>query len=224
MLRSVSWARTKSIRINALWRRLFSYLGKGHAMTILKLKLHSAVVGISAMLFLLPVFTFADTYQIFDLGNTHAFYGIDTAGDVVVFDATASCNIQDDGCYERFHLGGVISFTLNPPLLDYDNGAPCTPALPPGTVISHGVCNVGLYAYGEISPQLGLFVGSDFLHGGPVTALLMNSKGDIAWSDGSDSFEAYNLTAHAPEPNTLVLFATGVLGAAMAFRRRFLVG
>jgi hypothetical protein len=203
--------------------QVFFLFWKGHAMTIVKLKLYAAVAGI-AMLFLLPAVTLADTYQIFDLGSPRPFYGIDTGGDVVVFDQTSSCNAQDAGCYERFHLGAIISFTLNPPLLDYDNGTPCTPALPSSTVISHGVCNGGRVAYGEVSPQLGLFVGSDFLHGGPVTALLMNGSGDIAWSDGGDNFEAYNLTAHAPEPNTLVLFFTGALSGAVALRRRFLVG
>jgi hypothetical protein len=73
----------------------------------------------------------------------------------------------------------------------------------------------------------GLFTGSDpvadFLFGGSVDAIVMNALGDIAWTDGRDEYNwvAMDLTSRSvPEPNTLVLLATGVLGAAGALRRR----
>jgi hypothetical protein len=178
---------------------------------------------IAAVISLLPAAAGADTYHIFDLGTAgfRTIYGIDTAGDVVIFDRASECDIHENPCYFHFHLGTVISFGTVPPALNYDNGTPCTPALPPGTVISHGVCNGALDAYGEVSPQLGLFANGNFVTGGPVTFLVMNGSGDIAWSDGSDNSEAYDLTAHVPEPNTLMLLATGVLSALGMSRRRF---
>jgi hypothetical protein len=43
----------------------------------------------------------------------------------------------------------------------------------------------------------------------------INSSGDIVFIYGEDSIrEAYDVTGHVPEPSTLVLVATGVLGAA----------
>jgi hypothetical protein len=54
-------------------------------------------------------------------------------------------------------------------------------------------------------------------------APLLNASGDVAWIDPyvEDIFEAVDLTPNVvPEPRTLVLLATGVLGAAGTFRRR----
>lgn len=192
-------------------------------MTIANLRVRAAMLSVAAVLFFLPAVAVADTYQIFDLGTAgRTIYGIDTTGDVVIFDPAGSCDVHDNPCYDLFHQGHVISFGTTPPALNYDNGTPCSPTLPPGTVISHGVCNGALDAYGEVSPQLGLFTNGNFVNGGPVTFLVMNGIGDIAWSDGSDNFEAYNLTAHVPEPNTLVMLTTGLLGAGVTLRRRLI--
>ena len=190
-------------------------------MTLSSSRLIVVAICVAIALFIVPVTAVADTYQFFDLGTARPIFGIDTTGDVVIVNPSGGCDIFDNPCYLQFHQGVVISFGTTPPALDYDNGTPCTPALPPGTVISHGVCNGSLFAYGEVSPQLGLFAGTGFVHDGPVTFLVMNGVGDIAWSDGNDNTEAYDLTAHAPEPNTLTLFVIGGVGALGAIRRRF---
>jgi hypothetical protein len=189
-------------------------------MTLSPSRLVVVTICVAIALFLVPATAIADTYQFFDLGTARPIYGIDTSGDVVIV-APGSCGMFDNPCYLQFHQGVVISIEPTPPALDYDNGTPCTPVLPPGTVISHGVCNGSLFAYGEVSPQLGLFAGTGFVHDGPVTFLVMNGSGDIAWSDGNDNTEAYDLTAHAPEPNTLTLFVIGAIGGVEAVRRRF---
>jgi hypothetical protein len=62
--------------------------------------------------------------------------------------------------------------------------------------------------------------------GGPGLApFAINSSGDIVFRFGQDGIrEAYDVTGHIPEPSTLVLLATGVLGAAGALRRGFVAG
>jgi hypothetical protein len=193
-------------------------------MARFELRFGSVVVVIAVAMLFLPRPVFADTYQIFDMGGPRVIYGIDTAGDVVIFDPASDCDIFDHPCYDHFHMGAIISFSTVPPALNYDNGTPCSPSLPPGTVISHGVCNGAREAFGEVSPLLGLYTGpdpvADFVSGGVVNFIIMNASGDIAWSSPNGDMEAYNLTAHAPEPNTLMLLATGTLGALGALRRR----
>jgi hypothetical protein len=166
-----------------------------------------------------------DMYQIFGVGDLQIdhFYGLATDGTVVLRD--------QHGFYETVVLGKVTARELpTPPSLIYDNGTPCTPTdLPPGTTLfGEGICNNGREVFRTNTE--GLYLGPDAVNdlialfpGGPGLApFAINSSGDIVFRFGQDGIrEAYDVTGHIPEPSTLVLLATGVLGAAGALRRGF---
>jgi hypothetical protein len=146
--------------LRALRDRLFFRLRKDMVMKASTFQLCSAIFVMAAMLFLHSAAALADTYQIFDLGGPRQIYGIDSTSDIVIFDTGSSCDVHDNPCYDLFHQGTVISFSDTAPMLNYDDGTPCTPALPPGFVVSVAVCNGGREAFGETSPLVGLFTGS----------------------------------------------------------------
>ncbi len=200
-----------------------------------KLISRAAILAVAVVLFTLPVSARADTYQILALqtDNNHDLFGIDTAGDVVISAGLNDCQALGplvDFCYETF-IGGVLSsLSATIPSLAYDDGTPCVPSLPPGVFeFLHGVCNNGREAFQSgisgSAPE-GLYTGpavANFLHGPIADSIVMNASGDIAFADSlnEEIFEAVDLSTDVtPEPSTLVLLATGVLGAG-ALRRRF---
>ena len=182
-------------------------------------KLWTRVV-LSAFVALFPWSGFADTYRILNLGTaeSNSVYGIDAAGDVVIRGAT-DCG-EFFYCYKTYEDGVETAVSAAPPKLDYDNGTSCSRA---GDG-EKGGCDNGYEAYGWDHQ---VFAGPDgtasYLYSGTVDAIAINAAGDFAWTDGRDeyNYEAIDLTPRpVPEPGSLGLLLTGVLGGAATLRRR----
>lgn len=186
----------------------------------------TANIAIAIAMFLASPIAYANTYQIYDLGDANGYnlVGIDTSGTVVIEDALSSI-------YSTLVDGMSISDSSILPVLDYDNGTSCTPALSSGmTVVGRAVCNGGYEVLGGeyLGTDRGIYTGpapADFLQSGTVDTLLLNSSGDFAWTDGRDeeNFEAIDLTSdQVPEPTSLFLVGTGLLAGLGSMRRRLL--
>jgi hypothetical protein len=185
----------------------------------------------------------ADSYSVVNLGNDngHSIYGIDTAGDVVVW-GTSGCGVTSPTCYVTYINGVATSDSATAPVLAYDNGTACG-STPEGFNASKEICNGGWTGLGSLfSPNgdpNGVYFGSgsnlDFILSGSADQVFLNSAGDFAWTDGRDE-EMYELIqtsspdisvldaavepATTPEPRTLLLVGTGLLLATGMIRRK----
>jgi PEP-CTERM motif len=198
-------------------------------MTLSKFWSFATLSALAVMLLALPSSASADTYEIINLGNanSNSVFGIDAAGDVVIRGQTG-CGGSFGSCYKTYDDGVLTSVSSTAPSLDFDDGTPCKPT----AQATNGACNAGREAFGgDLGSTFGLFTGTDPLtdniFGGSVDSIVLNSSGDIAWTDGMNecNYEAIDLSGSpVPEPNTLLLLATGVAGAAGMLRRRFVRG
>jgi hypothetical protein len=209
----------------------------------------SAVVAVVFMSSCLTRPVLADSYTIVDLGNAngHGIYGIDTAGDVVVW-GTSGCGASGSYCYVTYSNGVAINDGLVAPTLAYDNGTACS--APAGFNASKTACNgewVGLGSfYNPNGDPNGVYFGSgsdlDFIHSGSADQIFLNSMGDFAWTDGRDEeiYELIQITGPVlndsdisgraasvedfdpvttPEPKSLLLVATGLIWIAVMLKR-----
>ncbi len=207
-------------------------------MCFFKLRLNAAILAVVAMTMIFPLHAVADEYKIFSLGSTSPFseiYGLDSSGDVVLQILGPACIPPQGGgfCYAITSQGMIASYSATIPALQYDNGDGCNhPPIyllgdPPRYVCHNGrvVLNseLGEYAlYTGPDPVDGPAPFSDLMKlyvGPPVARLWINTLGDIAFTDGHQNFEAYDLTSHVPEPNTWILLATGAVGVLRMMRR-----
>lgn len=173
-----------------------------------------------------------DTYQKFllTIDNVY-FYGMDDSGNVAL-DASLSCP-GPNPCYDTFHDGVLTGFLVpTPGLVVNDSGTPCTPALPPGGHLNHGICNNGRDAFtGRLTPSqpyAGLYMGSyptintiEPSHFGEGF-IFMNGNGDIVIDDvfTEDWYFFLDTSTSVPEPDSIILLGTGALGILSVIRRR----
>ena len=209
--------------------------------------------GLGSVLFTVVVMLFgvtrpvlADSYSIVDLGdsNGHGIYGIDSAGDVVVW-GTTGCGATASYCYTTYVNGVATNDGSIAPILAYDNGTPCG-STPEGFFVLKETCNGGWTGLGSIynpnGDPNGVYFGSgsdlDFIHSGSADQVFLNSVGDFAWTDGRDDemFELIQTSSPVltdpealvvqdpvpsaiPEPRTLLLVGIGLIWIAVMLRR-----
>jgi len=183
-----------------------------------------AVLCLIGVQFSAPAHAYADTLVTYTLGTDNGvnFYDMDDSGHVVLFRTGG-------GQYFTFFNGQNPVTSLVAPSIVSDNGTPCTPAVPAGYTVQKGVCNNGrdaFVAYDAAHTIIpGLFYNSSnpiLLGPGRGDFLFMDGLGDFVWNDAGTElwYEAVNLDhAPAPEPASILLFLTGVLGTAAMYRR-----
>jgi hypothetical protein len=166
-----------------------------------------------------PLPSFADTYQIVALESDQGFlfYGMDDFGDVILADSHPVSGFV----YDLYFNGRPNGTTDEVPEIADDQGTPCTPPLPPGGKVIHGVCNAGTDAFtGVLSPTQfhnDVYLGPDAellaLNGEGL--IFMNSIGDVVYDDHYNDtwYEAVDVnTAPVPEPDAITLLVTDLFG------------
>ena len=200
-------------------------------MTLPKLRFLPAAVALIALLFSIPSRSFADTYQLFNLGadNSMSFLDLSSTG-LAFFDNTLDTACAGGTCYFTYFDGARISTSSTAPSFTPDNGSVCSPTLPAGWLAFRAVCNNGHVAWTGTyngNPPTEVYFTTNPTPPTILTQLggssiFLNSIGDVIFDDGfgDNWYEAVDLTTLTPEPGSLLLLATGILALVLTFRRR----
>jgi hypothetical protein len=176
----------------------------------------------------------ADTYKITVVGMTQNenFAGIDDKGNFVVNANPVKCGEQiGDPCFEVFDFGQPSFFTTTEPVLNFDDGVPCTVAVSPalGQSTANGMCNNGHEILSILTPVPGIRGVYDGPNLSDVISNqlsfdggFINANGDAVFISGvtNELIFAQDLTTAAtPEPGSLYLLGTGGLAMLGTLRR-----
>lgn len=178
---------------------------------------------------------FADTFTSYVVGTSAGSisnYGLTAGGTLVTFQATLP-NLT----YMTFTPPSTLSTSVTAPALAYDNGVACAPTNTGAysSVLGVGRCN-GAYEVFQAavggSLHYSLFDGPDpvanlvsNLASGGYDNFLINSRGDIAAvavtvPSASADQNLLFVRAVTPEPSSIALLGTGLLGIAGVVRQR----